>query len=87
MLNAAPVRSRVTGEAEEAISDKGGAVSPAIIRQRVALQHCMIDGRTALGYEPGGEAAREVSRLLAALQPSKHVRGRPSPPAARKRVA
>jgi len=87
VLNAAPVRSRVTAEAVEAISDKGGTVSPVIIRQRVAFQHCMIDGRTAAEYEPDGEAAREISRLLANLQTSKHVSGQPWPPAVRKRVA
>ena len=87
VLNAAPVRSRVTAEAVEAISDKGGTVSPVIIRQRVAFQHCMIDGRTAAEYEPDGEAAREISRLLANLQTSKHVSGQPWPSAVRKRVA
>ena len=87
VLNAAPIRSRVTAEAEEAISEKGAVVSPVIVRQRVAFQHCMIDGRTASEYEPGGEAAREASRLLADLQSSKHVGGQPRPATARKRVA
>jgi len=87
VLNAAPVRSRVTAEAEEAISDKGGMVSPVVVRQRVAFQHCMIDGRTASEYEPGGEAAREISCLLADLQSSKHAGGQTSASATRKRVA
>src|SRR5947209_1157374 len=40
VLNAAPIRSRVTIEAEEAIAEKGGKVSPVIIRQRVSFPHC-----------------------------------------------
>jgi chromosome partitioning protein len=72
ILNAAPIRSRVTAEAEEAIAEKGGRVSPMIIRQRVAFQHCMIDGRTAAEYEPGSAAAHEITRLLASLKSGKH---------------
>ena len=87
VLNAAPVRSRVTAEAEEAISDKGGVVSPVVVRQRVAFQHCMIDGRTASEYEPDGEAAREISRLLADLRSSKYASGQTTTSATRKRVA
>ena len=72
ILNAAPIRSRVTAEAEEAIAEKGGRVSPTIIRRRVAFQHCMIDGRTAAEYEPGSAAAHEITRLLASLKSGKH---------------
>ena len=61
VLNAAPIRSRVTAEAEEAIREKGGAIAPVVIRQRVAFQHCMIEGRTAAEFEPGGAAAAEIS--------------------------
>ena len=42
----------------------GGIVSPVVVCQRVAYQHCLIDGRTAGEYEPGGAAADEVTRLL-----------------------
>ena len=87
VLNAAPIRSRVTTEAEEAISEKGGKVSPVIIRQRVTFQHCMIDGRTAAEYEPDGAAAREIARLLADLKPSKHAIQKPGKPAVRRKVA
>jgi chromosome partitioning protein len=73
VLNAAPIRSRVVDEAAEAIAEKGGKVSPIIIRQRVAFQHCLIDGRTASEFEPDGAAARETARLLASLSPSKHA--------------
>jgi hypothetical protein len=37
----------VVQEAIDAIEEKGGKVCPVIIRQRVAFQHCLIDGRTA----------------------------------------
>jgi chromosome partitioning protein len=73
VLNAAPIRSRVTVEAEEAITEKGGRVSPMIVRQRVAFQHCMIDGRTAAEYEPGGAAAAEIAGLLEHLSSSIHA--------------
>ena len=86
ILNAAPIRSRVTAEAEEAIAEKGGKVSPIIIRQRVAFQHCMIDGRTAAEYEPGGAAAHETTRLLADLTSGKHESENASRAAKRRKV-
>jgi chromosome partitioning protein len=86
ILNAAPIRSRVTAEAEEAIAEKGGKVSPIIIRQRVAFQHCMIDGRTAAEYEPGGAAAHEITRLLAGLKSGKHESENASRTAKRRKV-
>lgn len=67
VLNAAPIRSRVTAEAAEAVVERGGTVSPVVIHQRVAYQHCLIDGRTAGEFEPGGAAANEITTLLAAL--------------------
>lgn len=87
VINAAPIRSRVTSEAIQAITAKGGMVSPVIIRQRVAFQHCMIDGRTAGEFEPAGAAAGEITRLLASLRPSKQASGQAGSPASRKRVA
>ena len=68
IINSAPIRSRVVQEAVEAIEEKGGTVCPVIIRQRVAYQHCLIDGRTAGEFEPGGAAANEIAELLATLQ-------------------
>ncbi len=73
VLNSAPIRSKVVDEAIEAIREKGGIVSPVVIRQRVAFQHCLIDGRTAGEFEPGGAAAIEVADLLANLQTWRHV--------------
>jgi chromosome partitioning protein len=87
VINAAPIRSRVTTEAEEAIAEKGGKVSPAVIRQRVAFQHCMIGGRTAAEFEPGGAAAHEITRLLANLKPGKHEDTKTAKPATRRKVA
>lgn len=87
VLNAAPIRSRVTAEAEEAINEKGGKVSPVIIRQRVAFQHCMIDGRTAAEYEPSGAAADEITRLMAFLIVGNLANKQAGLPATRKKVA
>ena len=87
VINAAPVRSRVTQEAQEAIIEKGGKVSSVVIHQRVAFQHCMITGQTAGEFEPDGPAAREISRLLANLQPGKHEIGKAGKPATRRKVA
>src|ERR1700759_4015903 len=87
VINAAPIRSRVTVEAEEANAEKGGTVSPVVIRQRVAFQHCMIDGRTAAEFEPGGAAADEIASLLANVKSGKHVIGSASKPASRERIA
>src|SRR5580700_10946875 len=52
VLNAAPIRSRVVDEAIAVIRREGGQVSPVIVRQRVAFQHCLTDGRTAAEFEP-----------------------------------
>lgn len=63
VMNAAPIRSRVVDEAAEVVKGRGVDVASAIIRQRVALQHCLTDGRTAAEFEPGGLAASEVAGL------------------------
>jgi len=65
VINAAPVRSKVVDEATQAVTGYGGAVSSVIVRQRVAFQHCMIDGKTAGEFEPGGAAAQEIAELYA----------------------
>lgn len=67
VLNAVPVRSKVVEEAGEAIRGAGATISPVIVRQRVAFQHCLNDGRTAGEFEPGGTAAAERASLLADL--------------------
>jgi chromosome partitioning protein len=63
IINHAPIRSRVVDEAREEIVRYGGEVSPTVVRQRVAFQHCLIDGRVAAEFEPGGLAAEEISDL------------------------
>jgi chromosome partitioning protein len=63
VLNAAPIRSRVVDEAAALVTGDGSEVSRAIIRQRVAFQHCLTDGATAAEFEPGGAAAQEISAL------------------------
>ena len=87
VLNAAPIRSKVVDEAAEAVAEKGGRLSKVIIRQRVAFQHCLIDGRTAMEFEPGGAAASEIADLLADLQSSKHTNLPPAKPATKKTKA
>jgi chromosome partitioning protein len=84
VLNAAPVRSKVVEEAMEAVAEKGGTVSPVIVRQRVAFQHCLIDGRTAAEFEPGGAAAHEIAELLAHLIASKQASPQPKKPVTKK---
>lgn len=63
VLNAAPVRSRVVEIARRRIEADGGKVSPVIIRQRVAFQHCLIAGQVVREFEPDGAAASEVTAL------------------------
>ena len=65
VLSAAPIRSWVVEEAGEAIRDACATISPVIVRQGVAFQHCLNDGRTASEFEPGGAAADETASLLA----------------------
>ena len=84
VLNAAPIRSKVVDEAADAVRERGGTVSPVVIRQRVAFQHCLIDGRTAAEFEPDGAAASEIAELLATLQTEKPANMSAGKPAARK---
>ncbi len=63
VLNAAPVRSRVVEEAAEAVRTRRAVVSPVVIRERVALRHCMIEGQVARELEPDGLAAQEIAAL------------------------
>lgn len=63
VLNAAPVRSRVVEEAAEAVRARRALVSPVVVRERVALRHCMIEGQVARELEPDGLAAQEIAAL------------------------
>lgn len=63
ILNAAPIRSRVVDEAAETVAKLGGQVASAIIRERVAFRHALVDGRVAREFEAGGAAASEITAL------------------------
>jgi len=73
VLNAAQPRSSTVWEAVEGLSKAGAPVSPAIVYQRVAMQRCLIDGRTAAEFEPGCPAAREIERLYGDMMARLHV--------------
>ncbi len=63
VLNAAPIRSKVVDDAGEAVRARGAAISPVVIRERVALRHCMVGGQVARETEPDGMAAQEIAAL------------------------
>jgi chromosome partitioning protein len=63
ILNAAPIRSRVVDEAAATVAKIGGDVSVAIVRERVAFRHSLVDGRVAREFEAGGAAANEITAL------------------------
>jgi chromosome partitioning protein len=65
VLNAAPVRSAITEEAKAGLEGQGAQVAPQAVFQRVAYSHSVIDGRTAMEFEPGGKAAAELKELFA----------------------
>lgn len=63
VLNAIPPRSAIGREAAEGLTAQGAGVAPAMLSQRAAFAHGVIDGRTAQEFEPGGKAAEEVEAL------------------------
>src|SRR4051794_26277316 len=63
VLNAAQVRSGLTGEAGAALATKGAKVAPVVIHQRAAFVNAVIDGRTVMELEPTGKAAAEIAEL------------------------
>jgi chromosome partitioning protein len=67
VLNAAPIRSRVTQESAHAVRKIGGEVSSVVIRERVAFRHALVDGRVAQEFEPNGPAAAEIVALFDTL--------------------
>jgi chromosome partitioning protein len=73
VLNAAPIRSRVTQEAEEAIRGRGAEVCPVVVRERVAFRHCIPAGQVAAEYEPEGAAAQEIAALYDYLTAIQHA--------------
>jgi chromosome partitioning protein len=65
VLSSAPVRSGLVEEARRGLQAQGAQVAPQNLHQRVAFSHAVIDGRTALEYEPAGKAAAEIRELYA----------------------
>ena len=63
ILNAIPPRSGIGREAAEGLTAQGARVAPAMLSQRAAFAHGVIDGRTAQEFEPDGKAAEEVEAL------------------------
>lgn len=63
VLNAAPIRSRVVAEAQEAMTGRNATVCPVVVRERVAFRHCMPDGRVAAELDPASPAAKEITAL------------------------
>lgn len=77
VLNAAPIRSNLPKEARAFLESKGANVSPVVIHQRVAYSHSVIDGRTAMEYEPDGKAADEIKELFSWTCERVHLSTRP----------
>jgi chromosome partitioning protein len=67
VLNAIPPRSGIGREAAEGLTAQGARVAPAMLSQRAAFAHGVVDGRTAQEFEPDGKAAEEVEALYAWL--------------------
>jgi len=63
VINAAPPRGGLAGEARVAIAAYGVPVVPAVLVQRAAYVHALTGGLVAQEYEPAGKAATEVARL------------------------
>ncbi len=66
-LNGAATRARITTEAAIALSHHG-AVSPAIVHQRVDFASAMIDGRTVMELGGSSRSPAEISELWAFLK-------------------
>jgi chromosome partitioning protein len=63
IINAAATRGRLAEEAHAALTRQGAKVIEAILHQRVAYSHAVIDGRSVHEYEPEGAAAAEIDQL------------------------
>ena len=63
VLNAVPPRSGIGREAADGLGGQGAKVAPHQLAQRAAFTHSVIDGRTAMEFEPQGKAAEEIREL------------------------
>lgn len=66
VINAAP-RGKLAEEARSALERHGVKVLNAVIHQRAAYSHAVIDGRSVHEYEPDGKAAAEIDALYNTL--------------------
>lgn len=63
VINAAP-RGKLADEASAALNQQGIKVFPAVLQNRAAYSHAVIDGRSVHEYEPNGKAAEEIDALF-----------------------
>lgn len=64
VLNAVPARSvGLIEEVRQVVESYGLSLSPATIVDRAAYRHAVVDGRTAVEFEPLGKAASEIDEL------------------------
>jgi chromosome partitioning protein len=65
LFSSAPVRSALVEEARRGLQEQGRLVAPQTLHQRVAFSHSVIDGRTAMEFEPFSKAAAEMQEIYA----------------------
>jgi chromosome partitioning protein len=63
VLNAAPPRSTITGEAASSLDAAGVKLAPVRLHQRMAYVNPLAAGRSAVEWEPRGKAAEELREL------------------------
>jgi chromosome partitioning protein len=63
VLNAIPPRSGIGREAAEGLTAQGARVASAMLSQRAAFAHGVVDGQTAQEFEPDGKAPEEVEAV------------------------
>jgi chromosome partitioning protein len=63
VINTAMPRGLLAKEARETLARQGAKVLTPVLHQRVAYSHAVIDGRSVYEYEPGGQAAAEITDL------------------------
>lgn len=63
VLNAASPVGKLVDQARRAMADRGAAVAPVTLRQRVAHVYSFTRGQTAMEHDPAGKAAAELAAL------------------------
>ena len=64
LINAAPVRNPVVGQAQAAITGYQIEAVPVVVHQRIDHMHAFTGGLAASEFAPGGKAATEISELF-----------------------